>query len=163
MSFLLEHNSENIAARITHKGRQKISQGNFNIVYFQIGDSEFDYGFSEFDGEFNLAQKVMMPFDKDNQVKYPYKVSTSTLTGTTFGNPIQTSYTNSVENKMNPAGFISGRTFHSLYDVIDISELDGTSTIDIPSGDLLTGLAVDDYITLALTSLSTDVITGETT
>ncbi|GAG82793.1 unnamed protein product, partial [marine sediment metagenome] len=37
MSFLLENNSENVAARITHKGRQKIAQGNFNISYFQIG------------------------------------------------------------------------------------------------------------------------------
>jgi len=160
MSFLLENNSENIAARITHKGRQKIAQGNFNISYFQIGDSEFDYGFSEFDGSVNAAQKVLMPMDKDNQVKYPYKVSASTLTGTTYGTPIQVSYTHPVQNEMQPAGFVSGVTIHSLYDVIDISELDGTTSIDLPSGTLLSGLAVDDYITIAVSSLNGDVITG---
>ena len=167
MSFLLENNSENISARITNKGRQKIAQGNFNISYFQIGDSEFDYEFSELDGLvdpitglYYRAQKVLMPFDKDNQVKYPYKVSESTLTGTTYGTPIQSSYSQSIKNEMMPAGFVSGVTIHSLYDVIDISELDGTTSIDLPSGDLLSGLTTDDYITIALSSLDTDVITG---
>jgi len=160
MSFLLENNSENISSRITHKGRQKIAEGNFNISYFQIGDSEFDYGYPEFNGTTNPAQKVLMPMDKDNQVKYPYKVSTSTLSGTTFGNPIQSSYTDTVQNEMSPAGFVSGVTIHSLYDVIDIAELDGSTSIDIPSGALLTGLAVDDYVTLAVSSLDGDVITG---
>jgi len=169
MSFLLENNSENIAARITHKGRQKIAQGNFNISYFQIGDSEFDYGFSEFDGDVNRAQKVLMPMDKDNQVKYPYKVSESTLTGTTYGTPIQSSYTQTVKNQMNPAGFVSQyiaineSTIESLYDAIDISELDGTSSIDIPSGDLLTGLSVDDFITIPLSALGAGTVTGKTT
>jgi len=161
MSFLLENNSENIAARITHKGRQKIAQGNFNIVYFQIGDSEFDYGFSEFDGVFNSAQKVMMPFDKDNQVKYPYKVSTSSLTGTTFGTPIQASYTNLVENQMNPAGFVSGVTIESIYSTITTGAITpGSTTFD----SLLSGLTVDDYITLALTTLNgNDAIVEEST
>ena len=53
MSFLQENNSGNLAARLTNKGRKKIAQGDFNISYFQIGDSEFDYGFSIFDGDVN--------------------------------------------------------------------------------------------------------------
>ena len=164
MSFLLENNSENVAARITHKGRQKIAQGNFNISYFQIGDSEFDYGFPEFDGNVNSAQKVLIPLDKDSQVKYPYKVSDSVLTGTTFGNPIQSSYTNTIQNLMNPAGFVSGVTMYSLSDEIGITELDGTSQIVLPSGgDLLLGLVIGDYITIVLTTLSADVITEDST
>lgn len=170
MSFLLENNSENVAARITHKGRQKIAQGNFNISYFQIGDSEFDYGFPEFDGNVNSAQKVLMPLDKDNQVKYPYKVSTSTLTGTTFGTPIQSSYTNTIQNPMNTAGFISGVTIHSLYENnMDIGELDGSSEIYIPNGvftnppGVITGLTVGDYITFALTETDNNIITEDST
>ena len=50
MSYLQENSLGVIWARITNYGRKKIAQGNFNIEYFQIGDSEFDYGFSEFDG-----------------------------------------------------------------------------------------------------------------
>ena len=173
MSFLLENNSENIAARITHKGRQRIAQGNFNISYFQIGDSEFDYEFSDFDGDVNLAQKVLMPLDKDNQVKYPYKVSESELTGTTYGTPIQSSYTNTVKNEMTPAGFVSediaiaeSTIETSAYDIISGSELDGTATIDIPSGELLDQLnnsSDDPFITIALHSLDANMVTGKTT
>jgi hypothetical protein len=43
MSFLNNNNSEFLSARITQKGRNAIAKGNFNIEYFQIGDSEFDY------------------------------------------------------------------------------------------------------------------------
>ena len=65
MSFLNEINSEHLAARITNKGRKKIAQGDFNIHYFQLGDSEFDYSFSEFDGTSTRpAQKVFTPLDR---------------------------------------------------------------------------------------------------
>ena len=37
-------------AKLTNKGREKISQGNFNVRYFQIGDSEFDYNFPSYSG-----------------------------------------------------------------------------------------------------------------
>jgi hypothetical protein len=43
MSFLSNNNSEFLSVRITQKGRNSIAKGNFNIAYFQIGDSEFDY------------------------------------------------------------------------------------------------------------------------
>lgn len=144
MSFLQENNSENLAARITNKGRKKIAQGNFNISYFQIGDSEYDYGFSEFDGDINAAQKVLMPLDKDSQVKYPYKVSESTLTGTTYGVPIQSSITTIIQNNIDAAGYVSkyvayessctGTTVECGWEEIDISALDGTDTLIVPTG-----------------------------
>jgi MFS family permease len=43
MSFLSNNNSEFLSARITKKGRNSIAKGDFNISYFQVGDSEFDY------------------------------------------------------------------------------------------------------------------------
>ena len=107
MSFLQENNSENLAARITNQGRRNIAQGNFNISYFQIGDSEYDYGFFVFDGDINPAQKVLTPMDQDSQVKYPYKVSESTLTGTTYGTPIQVSLTDTITNNIGAAGYVS--------------------------------------------------------
>jgi len=145
MAYLQENNSENLAARITNKGRKKIAQGNFNISYFQIGDSEYDYGFSMFDGETNPAQKVLMPFDKDSQVKYPYKVSESSLTGTTYGVPIQFSETNTIRNDVDPAGYVSGylaydedlctgSTVICSWNQIDISALDGTKFLVVNSG-----------------------------
>lgn len=146
MSFLNEINSEHLAARITNKGRKKIAQGDFNIHYFQLGDSEFDYAFSEFDGTSTRpAQKVFTPLDKDNQVKYPYKISESSLTGTTFGNPIQVSQTETIRNVMGPAGYVSnyieydselceGTTVECGWEQIDINKVNGTSSLVIPSG-----------------------------
>ena len=146
MSFLNEINSEHLAARITNKGRKKIAQGDFNIHYFQLGDSEFDYAFSEFDGTSTRpAQKVFTPLDKDNQVKYPYKISESSLTGTTFGNPIQVSQTETIRNVMGPAGYVSnyieydaeicdGTTVECGWEQIDISAMSGTTSLVIPTG-----------------------------
>ena len=48
MSFLNSNNSEYLSARITNRGRKAIANGNFNIQYFQIGDSEYDYNLSFF-------------------------------------------------------------------------------------------------------------------
>lgn len=143
MSYLLPNNTENLAARITHKGRKKIAQGDFNISYFQIGDSEFDYGFSMFDGITNSSQKVLRCLDKDSQVKYPYKVSESTLTGTTYGIPQQSSLTDTIKNEIGAAGYVSeyipfnnisqvGTRVECDSDEVDITALDGTADLVVP-------------------------------
>jgi hypothetical protein len=43
MSYILKNTSALINSRLTDTGREKLSQGNFNISYFQIGDSEVSY------------------------------------------------------------------------------------------------------------------------
>ena len=43
MSFLNSNNGEVVSAKLTKNGRAAIAKGNFNVAYFQIGDSEFDY------------------------------------------------------------------------------------------------------------------------
>jgi hypothetical protein len=189
MSFLNEINSEHLAARITNKGRKKIAQGDFNIHYFQLGDSEFDYAFSEFDGTSTRpAQKVFTPLDKDNQVKYPYKISESSLTGTTFGNPIQVSQTETIRNVMGPAGYVSnyieydselceGTTVECGWEQVDISVVNGTSSLVVPAGTTFNNCK---YITIyfdvlycsndtiqddasSLVYRITNLVTGETT
>ena len=81
MSFLNSNNSEFLSARITKKGRQSIAEGNFNIKYFQIGDSEFDYNvkFGGFTGAITGGtraphQRILAPLDGDQHVKYPYLI-----------------------------------------------------------------------------------------
>jgi hypothetical protein len=107
MSFLSSNNSEFLSARITQKGRNSIAKGNFNIEYFQIGDSEFDYNliYSGLTGQ-TTHQRVLSPFDKETSIKYPYKIDSST-SGTTYGTPVQQSTTDTIRNVMGPAGFIS--------------------------------------------------------
>lgn len=139
MAFLVANVSENLAARITNKGRKKIAQGDFNISYFQVGDSEFDYTtpFYEFDGDVNASQKVLMPFDKDSQVKYPYKYSESSLTGTTYGTPVQSASWDRITNYLSAVGFVSdysGATIDATYEAVDISVINGTNILSVLNG-----------------------------
>jgi hypothetical protein len=172
MSFLEANSSGILAARITDYGRKKIAQGNFNISYFQIGDSEFDYGFSEFDGITNPPQKVLSPMDKDSQVKYPYKVSESTLTGTTYGIPQQFSETKTIKNNMGPAGYVleyvefdgstgNGTTVVTPYEVVDISAIDGSAILFVPNSARFYNT---QYITIVINNLGiNDVIMSNAT
>ena len=43
MSYIIKNTAGLINTRVTDVGRRYISQGNFNISYFQIGDSEVNY------------------------------------------------------------------------------------------------------------------------
>lgn len=43
MSYILKNTSGLISTKLTDTGRIKLSEGNFNISYFQIGDSEVSY------------------------------------------------------------------------------------------------------------------------
>jgi len=162
MSYLYENNSENLAARITYIGRKKIAQGDFNISYFQIGDSEYDYNFSAFDGIVTSSQKVLTPLDKDAQVKYPYKVSDSVLTGTTYGVPSQTSLKEIIRNNVGAAGYVSeyveynsgtgvGTTVECSSQVIDISALDGTTSLTVLNG---SAFNTAGFITIYLNTLT---------
>lgn len=96
MSFFKYTTSEHVAARVTNFGRQKIAEGNFNIKYFQFGDSEFDYNFPELSGTTeSTIQKVFTPLDKYSSIKHPYQFS---LSGTTYGTPIKTSQIHTIKN-----------------------------------------------------------------
>ena len=43
MGYILKNTSGLLNTRITDVGRKAISEGQFNISYFQVGDSEVDY------------------------------------------------------------------------------------------------------------------------
>ena len=172
MSFLQNNESEYIAARVTNKGKEKIAQGSFVISYFQVGDSEFDYNFSEFDGTDIVTkppQKVFTPLDKDSTIKYPYKLSESTVSGTTFGNPILASLMETLTNNMGAAGFVSqyipysggtGSTIECNSIEINITALNGTTSLTLPGGDFSTC----EYITIIFSTLvgPTGIISGLT-
>jgi hypothetical protein len=104
MSFLNTDISATVAARLTQKGRDAISKGNFVISYFAVGDSEYNYSGV-------TTQSVFAPFDKDVNVKYPlwYTNSGSTL----FGIPIQSSFLQPCRNVMSPD---SGWTVNVVWD-----------------------------------------------
>jgi hypothetical protein len=113
MSFLNTTYSATVAARLTQKGRNAIAAGNFNISYFTIGDSEFNYSGP-------ASQNVLTPFDKDVDIKYPlWYTSGTTIYGVPVAYPItsvcnnailssdpaSTGWTSNVVWEQNPIGY----------------------------------------------------------
>lgn len=158
MSFLNSNNSEYVSARITQKGRNSITKGDFKIEYFQIGDSEFDYNpeLINLTG-FTNHQKVMTPFDKNAGVKYPFKFD-GTTNSPTLGQPIPNSNVETIRNVMGPAGFVgsyldyenSGTTVQCLVQEINITSLNGTTTLNTGT----TGFTDCGFIMVVLDDIS---------
>lgn len=160
MSFLNSNNSEYLSARITNRGRKAIANGNFNIQYFQIGDSEYDYNLSSLTGSTN-HQKVFAPFDYDGGVKYPFGLDTTV--STTYGSPISNNLTITLRNEMGAAGFVSKYsttpTVKATTQQVAFSKISGTTSLVVPTGITFNEC---EYVTLAFESLSGTTITGKT-
>ena len=162
MSFLNSNNSEFLSARITNRGRKAIANGNFNIQYFQIGDSEYDYTtpFNSLTGTTG-QQKVFAPFDYESGVKYPFGLD-STIS-TTYGTPISNNKTVTLRNEMGAAGFVSQYsttpTIQTETQQVAYSKISGTTSLVVP-----TGITFNDceYVTLVFDSFSGTTITGKT-
>jgi hypothetical protein len=145
MSFLSTNYNEYLTARITKKGRNAISKGDFVISYFQVGDSEFDYTspFHAMSGTGSTPnQKVFSPMDHQVDIKYPYKLDSTSGT-TTYGNPIQNASTDTIRNVMGPAGFVSnykeysgntGTTIMCVTSEVPFSGITGDNSIVVTSG-----------------------------
>ena len=169
MSFLNSNNSDYLSARLTKKGRKSIAEGNFVIKYFQVGDSEFDYNFKSINGAGGIPhQKVLSPMDGDQQVKYPYYLSSSS--DISYGDPIVNPTVETIKNIIGPAGFVSqyfeydilectGTTIECTNQEISMSAIDGDNILVVPDGAAYNSC---QYITIAFkTRLAcNDVITG---
>ncbi len=163
MSFLNNIDSKFLSVRITRKGRNAIAKGDFNIKFFQVGDSEFDYTspYTGYTGVSNVpGQRVFAPFDNESGIKYPYKIDSS-ANATTYGTPVQNAGTPEIiRNVMGPAGFVSeyieydsgsGTTIECASESISISQIDGTNSVTVSSG---ATYANCEYITIALGTMT---------
>jgi hypothetical protein len=156
MAYILKNTSGLINTRVTDAGRQKISQGNFNISYFQIGDSEVSYNILPptynqknsfvLEPPFNSQNISGIPNSNKQSIKYPYYVDGNE--GNTYGIPFMDSGVDSVFNRAPLRGFFSGDTkisdikwsaltsnyyVVSANYVVDMSTLNGTDKITIIS------------------------------
>jgi len=175
MAYIIKNTAGLINTRLTDVGRRKLSQGNFNISYFQIGDSEVSYSavtnYNQVNNNilmpaFNAQNDTGSPESNKQNIKYPYYVSAQQ--GNTYGIPFMDSDVQVVYNSAGPKGFFAtgGTQGHwtaqttSAYTVtsnywIDMSTLSGQTTIDIeldpqecsPSSGTP---SVNDFITLFL-------------
>ena len=108
MSYIIKNTAGLINTRLTDVGRRKLSQGSFNIAYFQIGDSEVSYtavpNYNSTNNSilmpaFNAQNDTGSPESNKQNVKYPYYVQGDT--GNTYGIPYMDS---NVEPVYNSAG-----------------------------------------------------------
>lgn len=175
MSYIIKNTAGLLNTRLTDVGRRKLSQGDFNISYFQIGDSEVSYKAVP---NYNLTNNnILMPsFNAQNDtgspqsnkenIKYPYYVEGGR--GNTYGIPYMDSDFQVVYNSAGEKGFfMTGGTSgswtaqtSSAYTItsnywVEQSSLTGQTSIDIEldlaAVQATTGTpAIGDFVTLIL-------------
>lgn len=124
MSYILKNTQGLVNTQITDTARKKISQGSFNIAYFQIGDSEVSYNalpntYGQTNTKilmpaFNAQNSAGIPDSNKHNVKYPYYVDG--ITGNTYGIPFMDSIVSPVYNRAVMRGFFSGDTSQDKVD-----------------------------------------------
>ena len=175
MAYIIKNTAGLINTRLTDVGRRNLSQGNFNISYFQIGDSEVSYSavtnYNQVNNNilmpaFNAQNDTGSPQSNKENIKYPYYVTGQR--GNTYGLPFMDSAVQVVYNSAGPKGFFatggtqgawtaqttSAYTITSNY-TVDMLTLTGQTTINInldlsvcsPSSGTP---SVNDFITLFL-------------
>ena len=150
MGYIIKENQGLLITRLTDTGRKKISEGNFNVSYFQIGDSEVNYNaianyditnFQILEPSYNAQNSTGVPNSTKNNVKYPFYLQGSS--GLTYGIPFMASSDESVFNTASPNGFFvtastastcfspyhtSAYTYNSQY-VVNLSGLTGNTSV----------------------------------
>lgn len=122
MGYILKDTTALINSKLTDVGRQKLSQGLFDIRYFQVGDSEVNYDvtYNPITGtqevpiqngwvlapESNSQNGTGVPQSNKQYVKYPYYVQGTS--GSTYGLPIPLPQIESIFNTAAPLGFFTG-------------------------------------------------------
>ena len=117
MSYIIKNTAALINTKLTDSARKKISQGRFDIAYFQVGDSEVCY---DCVNGMNLSDSfVLMPQDNSqnpspvpekNRMNIKYPLYLDSTSGATYGVPFDASYIDYVFNSAAPRGFFSGNS-----------------------------------------------------
>jgi len=171
MAYIIKDTAALISTRLTDVGRRYISQGNFNISYFQVGDSEINYtavtNYNQVNNNilmpaFNAQNDTGFPESNKQHVKYPYYLEGSN--GITYGIPFMGSDIQEIYNSASPRGFFSGETkvqSSSAYTItsnywVDLSTLDSSTNqmvieLDPMSCSPTTGSpSPNDYLTIVI-------------
>jgi len=117
MGYILKNTSGLINTRLTDTGRKKLSEGNFNISYFQIGDSEVSYNSlpnsygqantNILEPNFNSQNSSPGQTNKQN-VKYPFYIDNDNTN--TYGIPFSDPEISPIYNSAVMRGFFSGNS-----------------------------------------------------
>ena len=114
MGYLNKNTSSLLDIKLTDAARKKMSEGNFNISYFQVGDSEVDYNHNDYtklniiQSSYNQQNNSPIPERNKASVKYPLFLNSTSSNN--FGIPINLPQIDEVYNTASPRGFFTGTT-----------------------------------------------------
>lgn len=175
MGYILKNTSALINTKITDAARLKLAKGDFNIKYFQIGDSEVSYNalpdtyspknFNILEPSFNAQNLAGYPQSNKQNIKYPFYVDGDD--GNTYGIPFSDTKISPIYNQASMRGFFTGNTtadtinwsaytnsdytINSNY-IVDMSTLSGTDKINIIysgcNSDIVRMPSIGDFITI---------------
>jgi len=175
MGYILKNTSALINTKITDAARLKLAKGDFNIKYFQIGDSEVSYNalpdtytptnFNILEPSFNAQNSAGYPQSNKQNIKYPFYVDGGD--GNTYGIPFPDAKISPIYNQASMRGFFTGNTtadtinwsaytnsdytINSNY-IVDMSTLSGTDKINIIysgcNSDIVRMPSIGDFITI---------------
>jgi hypothetical protein len=136
MAYLKKNIESLVDIKITDKGRELISTGQFcNIEYFQIGDSEYDYkneGLLNRDGSAQ-TQVVFRAKDKDSDIKYPIPVGPEgdeVLNCVTYGRVVPNHQDEIVSKKVEFLGITQNQNIKTPVGIcVPLMNFDGTDTL----------------------------------
>jgi len=162
MSYIIKNTAALINTLMTDAARKKISQGKFDISYFQVGDSEVCYNcvtnmdYSNFNvlmRQYNAQSLSPVPQKNRMHVKYPLFIDSTS--GSTFGVPFDNSYIDNVYNSAAPRGFFTGNTTGSpiTYSAYTSSAFTINPNFFVDNTTLVSG----DVITLSATTIDPSV------
>lgn len=137
MSILDKNIVETLSAKVTNLGRKRISEGDFSIKLFKVGDSEYDYNFSSID------QGVTHANEMDEELKYPILMDNQTKLD--YGVVVPNHSTINLVEEVAIKGLISGNTLQCSVECIDLNTLNGTNYIIVSS---TTGYTNCEYIAI---------------
>lgn len=161
MSFILKTNPIPVNIKLTNAGREKLSQGNFNVTHFSLGDTEMNYKFYKNNSINQNLSNVLLPFENLTDIRYKLKKS---FNDTEFLYPVTPFSTkNIVYNDVNMGFFDEVNTkftFNTEIDRvkesnirIDISQLSSnTNSVTITQDsnyEAGAGVEVGDYILIS--------------
>ena len=159
MAYIIKNTSGLINTRLTDVGRRYISQGNFNVSYFSIGDSEVNYTAVP---NYNLTNNnILMPaFNAQNDtgspqsnkqnIKYPLYVEGTT--GNTYGIPFMDAQVQPIYNSQSPLGFFTGTSYPYKAQITSAYTITSNYIVDMST---LTGQTSPVSITYDLASPTT--------
>jgi hypothetical protein len=166
MGFIIKNTAGLINTRITDTGRKLLSEGNFNISYFQVGDSEVCYNcagsVTPATGNvllpsFNAQNSSGSPESNRENIKYPYYFQGTS--GSTYGIPFLGSTNTDVYNHTETLGFFTGNTGATVsYTAKTSSAFTITSNYTIDYADCSSGNTIDLTFDLCSPSTGTPAI-----